>query len=80
MNNIEKLNAIFVEIFSTDESLLNAEFTNTNIEGWDSIRHLSLTAQIEDEFDIMFDPEDIIELTSYNRAKQILSSKYDIDF
>lgn len=80
MNNIEKLNAIFIEVFSTEACKLNDDFTNMNIEGWDSIRHLSLTAQIEDEFDIMFDPEDIIALTSYNCAKQILSSKYDIEF
>lgn len=80
MNNIEKLNSIFMEIFSVEKSKLNEEFSNTNVEGWDSIRHLSLTVHIEDAFDLMFDPEDILAITSYENAKNVLSSKYGIQF
>lgn len=80
MTNISKLNSIFMEIFSVEESELNNEFINTNVEDWDSIRHLSLAARIEDEFELMFDPEDILGLTSYENSKNILSSKYGITF
>ena len=48
------------------------------MEGWDSVRQLSLTAAVEDNFDIMLDPEDILEFTSYDNAKTILA-KYDIE-
>ena len=40
-------------------------------------RQLRLTSAVEDEFDIMLDPEDILEFTSYANAKTILA-KYDI--
>ena len=76
MNNLEKLNAIFCSVFSVDVSALNDEFDKSSIDGWDSVRQLSLTTTIEDEFDIMLDAEDILELTSYNNAKQILA-KYN---
>jgi len=78
MTNIEKLNKIFCDVFSTDEAALNENFNNCNVEGWDSVRQLSLTTAVEDEFDIMLDAEDILEFTSYDNAKKVLA-KYDIE-
>lgn len=78
MTNLEKLNGIFKEVFSVEETMLNDEFDNTSVEGWDSVRQLSLTSSVEDTFDIMLDPEDILEFTSYKNAKAILA-KYEIE-
>lgn len=78
MNNLEKLNNIFSEVFSVDVSALDASFDNKAIDGWDSVRQLSLTSAVEDAFDIMLDPEDILEFTSYDNAKAILG-KYEIE-
>lgn len=78
MTNLEKLNAIFCEVFSVEESALNSEFDKNSVEGWDSVRQLSLTSSVEDEFDIMLDAEDILEFTSYDNAKAILA-KYEIE-
>lgn len=78
MTNSEKLNKIFCEVFSVEESALNGNFNNCNVDGWDSVRQLSLTTAIEDAFDIMLDAEDILEFTSYDNAKKVLA-KYDIE-
>ena len=78
MTNIEKLNQIFCEVFSVEETSLNSEFDNKNVDGWDSVRQLSLTSAVEDTFDIMLDPEDILGFTSYDEAKSILA-KYEIE-
>lgn len=78
MTNLEKLNSIMCEIFSVEESALNSDFNKTTVEGWDSVRQLSLTSAVEDEFDIMLDPEDILNFTSYDNAKTILT-KYEIE-
>lgn len=80
MTNIEKYNNLFIEIFSTSESELNALFTNKNVACWDSVRHLSMITAIEETFDIMFDTEDILGFTSYCVGKEILSQKYGINF
>lgn len=77
MSNLEKLNGIFCEVFSVDAAVLGEGFDNKSVEGWDSVRQLSLTSAVEDEFDIMLDPEDILEFTSYENARTILA-KYDI--
>ncbi len=78
MTNLEKLNNIFCEVFSVEAAALNSEFNKDSVEGWDSVRQLSLTSSVEDEFDIMLDAEDIIGFTSYESAKEILK-KYDIE-
>ena len=78
MTNIERFNKIFCEVFSVEESALNENFNKCNVEGWDSVRQLSLTTAVEDEFDIMLDAEDILEFTSYDNAKKVLA-KYDIE-
>lgn len=77
MTNIEKLNQIFCEVFSVNASALGAGFDNKTIDGWDSVRQLSLTGAVEDTFDIILDPEDILEFTSYANGCEILK-KYNI--
>lgn len=79
MTNLEKLNAIFCEVFPVEASALGSEFNKDSVEGWDSVRQLSLTSSVEDEFDIMLDAEDILEFTSYENIKSILK-KYKIEF
>ena len=78
MTNIEKLNGIFAEVFSVEATVLTADFNKCSVEGWDSVHQLSLTSSMEDAFDIMLDPEDILNCTSYENAKQILT-KYEIE-
>lgn len=79
MTNLEKLNGIFAEIFSVDASVLGAGFDNQSVEGWDSVHQLTLTAALEDTFDIFLDPEDIIACISYDGVKEVLA-KYNVEF
>ncbi|WP_018214827.1 acyl carrier protein [Salinispora vitiensis] len=39
---------------------------------WDSLAHMSLVAAIEDEFGVMLDTDEVIDLSSFIRAQQIL--------
>lgn len=77
MTTLETYNAIFIETFQVDEKELNAEFNSDTIEKWDSVCQLSLVTNMEDTFDIMMEPEDIIGFKSYEVGKTILE-KYDI--
>jgi acyl carrier protein len=78
MTNIETLQNIFVDVFGDVSSKLGDDFTKDNVDGWDSVHQLNIIALIEDNFDLMLDPEDIIACTSYNSAKEILS-KYNVE-
>jgi len=77
MSNLEKLNDVFTSVFGVEVAKLDASFDRKAVANWDSVRQLSLTNGIEDAFDIMLDPEDILGCTSYENAKTILA-KYEI--
>ena len=79
MENV-KYNVIFMEVFSVGEEVLNDEFKQGNVENWNSIHQLNLVSYIEESFDVMLDTEDILGLTSYSKGKEILVSKYNINF
>ena len=44
--------------------------------GWDSIAHLQLIAAIEEEFDVMVETADMLAMSSYSKAKEMVH-KYD---
>lgn len=79
MTNLEKYTNAFVEAFDVD-----AETAKTlkyqAIEAWDSVGHMGLIAALESAFDIMMEPEDIIDLSSFEKGKEILSTKYGVEF
>ena len=78
MTNLEKYDEVFVEVFAVDKNALNENFNKENVESWDSIHQLNITANLEEVFDIMFEPEDIMAMTSYQDGKTILG-KYNIE-
>lgn len=80
MENVKRYNEIFMEVFSVEEGVLNDGFTNDSVENWNSIHQLNLISYIEETFDVMLDTEDILGLTSYSKGKEILASKYQINF
>ena len=77
MENSEKYNNAFVEVFGAKVEDLNDNYGKDTVDEWDSVHQLSLIAILEETFDIMFDPEDIMEMTSYAKGKEILA-KYDV--
>ncbi len=77
MSNVEKYSNAFTEAFGIDESKL-AGLIYQSIPEWDSVGHMSLIAALEDAFDIMMETDDIIDLSSYEKGKEILA-KYDIE-
>ena len=71
MTNLEKYNKAFTETFEITEDQLEG-LKYQDIEAWDSVGHMSLIAALEDAFDIMMDTDDIIDLSSYEKGKEIL--------
>ncbi len=77
MTNMEKYVNAFVTALevSAEET---ASLVYGESEKWDSVAHMTLVAAIEDAFDIMVDMDDIIDLSSFEKGKEILT-KYDVE-
>lgn len=77
MTNLEKYSNAFCETFGINEDKL-AGLTYQSIPEWDSVGHMQLIAALEDAFDIMIDTDDIIDLNSFEKGKELMV-KYKVE-
>lgn len=79
MSNIEKYNEVFKTCFELKDDDLNEKLEYQSVEQWDSVGHMSMVGELEDAFDIMLEMDDIIDFSSYEKGKELLS-KYGVEF
>lgn len=72
MNCLQKYKDIFMRVFFLSEDELGENPAMTNIELWDSVGHINLIAELEDAFNIEITIEEMSELVSYEKGKEIL--------
>jgi acyl carrier protein len=77
MTNLEKYDNVFAETFSAAADKL-AELAYQSIPEWDSVGHMGLIAALEDKFGIIFETDDIIDFSSYEKGKELLK-KYNVE-
>ena len=76
MTNQEKYLNAFVEALEVTPEEAPALVYGQS-KAWDSVGHMTLVAALEDAFDIMMEMDDIIDLSSFGKGKEILR-KYDV--
>lgn len=79
MNNNEKLHKAFVDGLAVEADLIKDELEYNSIPNWDSAAHMVLIVELEKAFDVMLDTDDIIDMSSVKKAREILV-KYGVDF
>ena len=75
----EKVQEIIVEELGKDASEVTLESTFDDLDA-DSLDLFQVISEIEDAFDIMMDTDDIIDLSSFEKGKEILTANYGIEF
>jgi acyl carrier protein len=79
MSNVDILINGFSTALGIEPSKVTDELSYNAIPEWDSTAHMILIAQIEGDFNLMLDTDDIIDMSSFAQAKHILA-KYEINF
>ncbi len=79
MNNQQRLYDSFATALGIEPERVCDDLTYSSIPQWDSVAHMGLIAQLEQAFEVMFDTDDIIDMSSVAKAREILS-KHGIDF
>lgn len=69
----DKVIKIMKDVLETEDISLNT--SQDNCENWNSLRHLNLVSELEDEFDVEFEPEEIAEMHSVNSIIEIIKEK-----
>jgi acyl carrier protein len=69
----DRLRVIFSESLNIKASDVVDGLRYSEIPQWDSVAHMALIAAIEEGFDIMLDAEDVIDMSSFSQAKEIVT-------
>ena len=75
MSTKETITKIMSELFEVPEERITMDSGIGDFPKWDSLGHISLLQEIQDELDIEFEPEEIIELESVEDIVNLASEK-----
>jgi acyl carrier protein len=79
MTNTEKLNKAFSTALNINLASVSDGLAYQSIPEWDSISHMVLVSELEETFNVSLDTDDVIDLSSLLKAKEILA-KHSITF
>lgn len=74
---LQKYNLAFVEAFELEDEASLKTLEYQSIDEWDSIGHMALMAELEEQFGISIKTEDLVQFESYMQGVDILK-RYDI--
>ncbi|MFR3330662.1 MAG: acyl carrier protein [Odoribacter splanchnicus] len=68
----ERIKEVLKRVFELDE--VKDDISQTTCIKWDSLNHLNLVVELEDEFGVSFEPEDIAEMKSLETIEMKLKA------
>lgn len=68
----DRLRAVFVEALELPDDVDVENLKYRDIEQWDSLGHMTLVAAIEDEFGVQLETEQVIDMSSFKVALDML--------
>ncbi len=69
----QRLQRAFTDVLGVAPDVDWQTLAYRRVEEWDSVAHMQLVGEIEQVFDIMLDTEDVIGMSSYPVAKEIVA-------
>lgn len=64
---------VFARILAIAPERVTDDLRYASIPEWDSIAHMSVVAGLEDVFGVMIDMDDVIDMNSVGKAREILA-------
>jgi acyl carrier protein len=75
MNVQEEVFKIVASVCETEVENISGETTIGDFPGWDSMGQLGILQQVEEKFDISFEPEEMMELEDVNDIVKSVEEK-----
>ncbi|WP_020668874.1 acyl carrier protein [Amycolatopsis nigrescens] len=69
----DQLRDVFVQALDLGDDVDVVNLKYRDIEAWDSVGHMALVAAIEDEFDVEFDTDQVIDMSSFKVAVDMVT-------
>lgn len=76
-NEMERIKKIFCETLGVSDSEVNDDTAYNSLEPWDSLKHLEIVSNLEEEFNINIDTDDVIDMSNFKKVKEIIKKYLD---
>jgi acyl carrier protein len=76
MYNEEKVLTILEEVFGLSGDQITDDIAYNSFQAWDSLKHLQMVAMMEEEFGIELEMDDIIDMSTVGKIKEILKKYF----
>ena len=70
----KRLQSVFIQVLELPDSSDTSTLRYRETKNWDSVGHMRLVAAIETEFGIFMETEQILDLSNFEYAAQVLKS------
>jgi acyl carrier protein len=74
MPTIDELNTVFQQVFDDDELIVTRDTSAADVEGWDSLTHVSLMLGIEKRFSIRFKSAQVASLKNVGELVDLVET------
>ena len=71
----ERIKNVMSAVFEIPVDKIGEESSPDNIESWDSLKHMNIVVALEEEFNIQFTDDEIIELINMKLILVIIREK-----
>ncbi|AUS78673.1 acyl carrier protein [Actinoalloteichus sp. AHMU CJ021] len=74
MTLVERLRGVFVQALDLGQDVEVEKLEYRGVDAWDSVGHMTLVAAVEDEFDVQLDTDQVIDMSSFKVAADMLKN------
>ena len=74
---LAKVNEVIQDVFDDDEIHVTDTTVASDVDGWDSLMHITLIGTIEDEFDIKFSMKDVVGMKNVGQMVDLIIEQLD---
>lgn len=71
---LSALQAVFVEALGIPPDSDFQALAYRSLPQWDSVAHMALIARLESRFDLMLETDEVLDLSSFARCREILDA------
>jgi len=73
---VNRLTPVFRKVFSDNSLVITDELSALDVENWDSLSHMLLISEVENEFSIKFKLKDLNKMANVGDMVAIIGSKF----
>lgn len=72
---MSELEQIFMDVFAREDIQLSETTSTGDVEGWDSLMHITILEAVQNQYSIVFELEEIVEMKTVGDILQAIVSK-----